>query len=417
MSDTMLLSTPNRRGSGAFKWDLAGEQEIPMWVADMDFAVAPEITDALRRRIEHPVFGYAGVPRSYLEAVCEWEAARNAWTLDPHDLVVVPSVMPAIAVAIQELTRPGDRIATFSPVYFPFFETIRKLGREVVRVPLAETEDADGQRSYAIDADALEAALGRSSLFLLCSPHNPGGRVWRHEELATVRDSAARVGVPVVSDEIHSDLIFPHGRFIPWLTVGPATDHDIALVAPSKTFNIPGLPTATAVIPHRAWRKEYLAAMKARKLDLPNVLAMTAAEAAYRHAGDWLDTVCTTVRDHYEVLRSRMIALEGVSVHRMEGTFIAWLDLRRRWKVTGPAPAPISEPPRNATSDADVDGGSVSERFGAVARQHGVWLSDGRSFGPEGEGFMRMNIATSRENLEAGIGRVAAALDAFDAEL
>ena len=206
------LSVPDRRGSGAFKWDLAGPGEIPMWVADMDYTVAPAVTEALARRIEHPVFGYTGTPESYREALVAWESRRHNWTIDPSHVVTVPSVMPAIAVAIEMLTDPGDRIVTFSPVYYPFFEVIRELGREVVRVPLAEGDPAgaDGAggapttttaagaaipgRHYTFDLEQLEQALDGAALFLLCSPHNPGGRVWTRQELVALRAVTDRAG-------------------------------------------------------------------------------------------------------------------------------------------------------------------------------------------------------------------------------
>ncbi len=393
------ITAPDRRGSGAFKWDLAGADEIPMWVADMDFAVAPAITAALRRRVDHPVFGYTGVPDSYLDAVVEWERTRNDWPLSREQLVVVPSVMPALAAAVAELTRPGDRVATFSPVYFPFFDVVEQQERVLVQVPLAERTAADGWVQYAIDADALAAGLRGASLLLFCSPHNPGGRVWSADELATVCEVARREGVSVVSDEIHSDLVFPGERFVPWLTTGGATDRDMALIAPSKTFNIPGLPTATAIVPDPAWRDAYRRALAARMLKLPNLLAITAAEAAYRGAGDWLDAVRRRIHEHYLLLRELLADEPGVRVHTMEGTFIAWIDFRGRWERVDVA--------------AGRDEASLSRRFGTLARRHGVWLSDGRQFGPEGEGFMRMNLATSRENVEEGIRRLRRALAEF----
>jgi cystathionine beta-lyase len=222
--------------------------------------------------------------------------------------------------------------------------------------------------------------------------------VWRRDELAALRDRAEHAGVPVLSDEIHSDLVFPGETFVPWLSTGGATERDMALIAPSKTFNIPGLPTATAVVPHASWRQQYKAALNAHMLRLPNLLAITAAEAAYRHGAAWLDQVRSTIFDHYHVVRSTLAEEPGVVVHRMEGTFIAWIDLRERWSTL---------PPRD---------GSRSERFGAFARTQGVWLSDGRHFGPEGEGCMRMNVATSRETLEEGLRRFRGALTAFDAQ-
>ncbi|MEX2443429.1 MAG: PatB family C-S lyase [Alkalispirochaeta sp.] len=415
MSDEVrdeLIETPNRRGSGAFKWDLAGEDEIPMWVADMDFSVAPEITDALRRRIEHPIFGYTGVPDSYRNALAHWEVRRNQWEIDPRHMVVVPSVMPAMAVAVEALTTPGDRVVTFSPVYFPFFETVKTMGRTLVRVPLVERDTVDGGVQYAMDYTALAEALEGAALFLFCSPHNPGGRVWTQSELMTLHQTVSSADVPVIADEIHSDLVFPGERFVPWLAVGPATERDMALVAPSKTFNIPGLPTATAIIPGDTWRDGYKRALNAHMLRLPNILALTAAEAAYRHGDRWLDTIQETIQQRYAQLRRVLTPEPGVRVHTMEGTFIAWIDLRERWGMPrGHSPAPL---PASAAVPDEAAGESVSMRFGRIARRQGVWLSDGSQFGPEGEGFMRMNIATSERNVAEGVARFRRALQEFD---
>lgn len=404
------IETPDRRGSGAFKWDLAGDDEIPMWVADMDFSVAPEITAALHERIDHPVFGYTGVPDSYRQALARWESRRNGWEIDPDEMVVVPSVMPAMAVAVEALTTPGDRVVTFSPVYFPFFETVEALGRTLVRVPLVERTTASGGTQYAMDYTALSEALQGAELFLFCSPHNPGGRVWTQGELTTLHRTVAAAGVPVIADEIHSDLVFPGEQFVPWLTVGTATERDMALVAPSKTFNIPGLPTATAIIPGETWRDGYRRALHAHMLRLPNLLALTAAEAAYRHGDRWLDTIQATIHQRYELLRLELKAERGVQVHTMEGTFIAWIDLRERWGL----PRDGVEQPVVAGGEGSEEAEHMSKQFGRLARKHGVWLSEGTQFGPEGEGFMRMNIATSERNVKEGIARFRGALEEFD---
>ncbi len=401
------LVTPDRRGTGSHKWDLAHEDEIPMWVADMDYAVSPCITEALQRRLQHPIFGYAGVPASYLESIAAWEVQRNGWEIPTDRMVVVPGVMPAIALAIQALTQPGDRIVTFSPVYFPFFSVIENLGRRLVRVPLSEEEPSAGERRYHMNLDEAEPALRDAALFLLCSPHNPGGRIWTADELNALRDLARDAEVPVLSDEIHSDLTFPGARFEPWFRTGGATPHDIALIAPSKTFNIPGLPTATAIIPDRAARRRYFRALEARKLNLPNALAMTAAEAAYRGAAEWLESVRRAIHDNYCFTRDVLAGEAGVTVHAAEGTFIPWIDLRERWGLDRRVASP---PPANGSGGGE----SLSGRFGRFARDCGVWLSDGRQFGPEGEGFMRINVATSRDRLAEGLRRFRRALETFD---
>lgn len=402
---------PDRRRSGAFKWDLARPDEIPLWVADMDFPVAPAITEALHRRIEHPIFGYTSVPDGYPAAFVAWQRRRNGWEINPEHLVVVPSVMQGIAVAIEAYTQPGDTIAVFAPVYFPFYDVVEELGRQIRRIPLAINADG-GTARYTFDFDQIEREASLVDAILLCSPHNPGGRVWSREELSRLASITARAGVPVISDEIHSDLLFPDERFVPWLTVstGAATKRagrgDVAFLAPSKTFNIPGLPIAWAVVPDDATRTTLKAALHARMHKLSNVLTTTAAHAAYTGAEGWLDEVRTTLRQRYETVRRTLADHAGVDVFQMEGTFIAWIDLRERWGV-----------PRREQFSADDGRGdlasSVSRRFGVHLRNHGVWLSDGAQFGPEGDGFMRLNFATSRERLEAGLARVAAAIESF----
>ncbi len=392
------LLVPDRRGSGAFKWDLAAPDEIPMWVADMDYAVAPSITEALKRRIDHPVYGYTGTPDSYREALSKWLEKRHAWTVAPDHVVTVPSVMPAIAVAIEMLTRPGDRIVTLSPVYFPFFHVIERLGRTLVRVSLA-VEETDRGPEHRLNLEELERALEGAALFLLCSPHNPGGRVWTADELNSLSRVLERADVPVVADEIHADLTYSDTSFIPWLTIGDKAKRsgvdgrraDISLIAPSKTFNIPGLPLATAIIPNQQVRKRFIEALDARMLRLPNLLALVAGEAAYRHAHDWLDEVRGAIEGNYATLCRILEDERGVRTYAQQGTFIVWLDLRDRI----------------GTSDGSAAG------FGKLARSHGVWLSPGRDFGPEGEGHMRINIATSYALLREGVSRLQRALAEF----
>lgn len=383
-----IETLPDRRGTGAFKWDLARPDEIPLWVADMDFPCASQITAALSQRIQHPVFGYTDVGDEYREAFCRWQQGRNNWTISPDELVIMPGVMPAISLVVERYTRPGDSVAIFSPVYFPFFEVTEQLGRHVVRIPLAIEQEA-GPR-YTIDEVALERALGESRMLLLCSPHNPGGRVWTRDELGMIAAAAQRHRVIVVSDEIHSDLLFPGETFVPWLTLAQA--RDIALLAPSKTFNIPGLPTAVAVIPDEDLRRDVKRTLHARKQDMSNLLAITAAHAAYVHGAAWLDEITAALHRNYRLVVSELAGESGVAVYRMEGTFIAWIDFRERWGAEA----------------------GVSRRFDGVARDHGVWLSRGRLFGPEGEGHMRLNFATAPDRLRAGVRRLRDALAAFD---
>ncbi len=396
---------PGRRSTGSIKWDLASPDEIPLWVADMDFPVPSAVTAALSRRLEHPIFGYSVVPDAYPGAVQAWQKERNGWDFPTRDVVVVPSVMQAIAVVIEEFTTPGERIGVFSPVYFPFYDVVEELGRTVVRIPLMieETEGADPR--YRFDTEALQETVGNLSMILLCSPHNPGGRVWSAGELNAVRKIAGEAGVRVVSDEIHGDLVFPDSTFVPWLKDG-GDSGDIALFAPSKTFNIPGLPTAVAVVHDEETRKRLRNALHARMHKISNLLTMEGALAAYRHGAPWLDGLRPLLRERYGDVLRRCSALEGVRVFAMEGTFIAWIDLRERWGLPRDARFPAAEG-RGA-------GKGVSTRFTAHARTHGVWLSDGSHFGGEGDGFMRLNFATSSELLDEGLTRFERSVRTFE---
>lgn len=406
------MNPSERRGSGSIKWDLGGADEIPLWVADMDFPVAEAITRDLTARIAHPVFGYTLTPPGYLDAIAAWQRERTSWEVAAKELTIVPAMMSAIAQAVLTFTRPGDRIATFSPVYFPFFAVIERLGRTVVRVPLAIATEAGAQSEprgarprYAIDTSRLETMVPGASMLLLCSPHNPGGAVWSREVLSEVASICRRNGVRVVSDEIHADLTHPGVRPVPWATVG--NEGDVTIVSPSKTFNIPGLPTATAYVAGDGPRREFREALGAAKLTEPNLLALIAAHAGYREGGAWLDGVRSRIEKNVLLASRRLEAVDGVRPFAMDATFILWVDVRERWGVD-PALAAVGGVGGGRTFD---EAHSPSMRFGALARRHGVRISEGRQFGPEGEGFVRINVATDEATLEAGLDRLIAALE------
>jgi cystathionine beta-lyase len=371
----------------------------------MDFPVAPQIVDAMKRRLEHPVFGYSSVPASYPYAFRRWQRERNGWEIDPDHLLVIPSVMQGLAVAIEAFTAPGDLVGVLSPVYFPFYDAVEELGRRIVRLPML-IEESDTGRRYRIDYELIREQAPALSIILLCSPHNPGGRVWSAPELAELATIGADTGVPVISDEIHSDLIFPGEQFTPWLTVS-GNAGDLSLLAPSKTFNIPGLPTAWAVVPDPETRQTLAAALHARMHKLSNLLTMEAALAAYRHGGPWLDETRGTLSRHYRLVVDAMEDEAGVDLFTMEGTFIAWIDFRDRWGLRRDRRFPAAEGRQGPER-------SLSRRFGSFARKHGVWLSEGSQFGPEGEGFMRLNFATSEQRLATGLERLAKAITEFD---
>jgi cysteine-S-conjugate beta-lyase len=260
--------------------------------------------------------------------------------------------------------------------------------------------------------EAIKDAGGTLKMILLCSPHNPGGRVWSSQELEALRSVTAAAGVRVVSDEIHGDLTFPGNRFVPWLrdAGGGSGSGDIALFAPSKTFNIPGLPTALAAVGDEETGNRLRGALHARMHKLSNLLTMEAALAAYARGEGWLEELRPLLKERYLQVVERSTELPGVGVFAQEGTFIAWLDFREAWGI------PLDQHfPFAAGRGGDTGAASRSTRFGAHARKEGVWLSDGFQFGPEGEGFMRLNFATSREILHEGLNRLVRSAATFGA--
>lgn len=375
--DEYPLVAPDRRGTDSVKWGLARDGEIPMWVADMDFPVPPAVTEALRRRIEHPVFGYLKHPEELIDAFAQWQQRRHGWQIDPQHVETVPNTMGAIALAVQTWTRPGDGVLVTPPVYFPFYSVVQKLGRRLVRAPLA------AQRGrYELDFDLIDDCAKDAKLMLLCSPHNPGGRVWQADELERLIQIAARRKLRIVSDEIHAELVFPDTTFTS-LCCLPGTSEHVVIQAPSKTFNVPGLPVAFAVIQDAKVRSEFASARAARKLPEHNSLTVAAATAAYRDGDAWMDAVTSRIADNYAAVKRNLSDLDGVQVFAMEGTYLAWLDFSERWA-----------------------GATASEAFGRHMRDAGLWLSHGELFGPEGATCMRLNFATDAAMLTEGCKRL-----------
>jgi cystathionine beta-lyase len=376
-----------RRDTRSLKWDLAKKDELPMWVADMDFAVPPAVVERLRRRVDHPVYGYPLLDESFFTPFISWMSRRHGWQISRESLLYAPGVMPAVHRAIEIHTDPGDEVVIQSPVYFPFFYAIEAHDRVVSTAPLRETER--GSRLYfEMNFDALEESFARGGrLFILCSPHNPVGRVWRKEELQKVADLADRYDVVVVSDEIHGDIIFPGHRFVPYLSLGEAVERrSWATLAPSKTFNIPGLLTAYAVVPHPIMHERVKDAFQRIGSHMPNLFSMEATIAAYEEGSEWLDELIPYLRENYEFVASYVEEkLPSLRAVEQEGTYITWLDFRTILSRSGLDP----------------------KRFATQMRKEGkVWLSPGHVFGTEGEGFMRMNIAAPRERLEEGLQRI-----------
>lgn len=370
----------SRRGTDSYKWDSAGSPDVlPMWVADMDFRTAPAIVDALRRRVEHGIFGYTRVPDSYYEAVTGWFARRHGWTIDRGWMLYTSGVVPAISAVIKALTRPGDKVLVQTPVYNCFFSSIRNNGCGMVASPLVPVDN-----TYVMDYDDLEQKLSdpQVKVMLLCNPHNPVGRVWKREELVRLGDMCIRHGVTVVSDEIHCELVFPGHRYTPFASISEKfLQHSVTCLSPSKAFNIAGLQIANIVCIDAALRAKIDRAINDNEVCDVNPFGVIATQAAYNEGEEWLDQLIGYLHANYLYMQDFCSEnLPQFPLTVLEGTYLVWMDCRT----------------------LDLPSEELERRLVAEA---GLWLNAGTMYGAEGEGFMRWNIACPRTTLAEGLKR------------
>ena len=366
----------NRRGTDCSKWDTTPEGVLPMWVADMDFPCAPAIVEAMRRRLEHPVFGYTRISDADKQAVVDYYCRHHSVHVRPEDLLFTPGVVDSLLLAVHALTKPGDKVLIPSPVYGPFSGVIRRAGRQIVENPLVETPSGRCE----MDLEDLDARLKECRLMLLCSPHNPCGRVWERQTLQAVLDLCKKHNVPLVADEIHCDFVFDGRRHVSALTLEGADTGVAVAVSATKTFNIAGLKHSTMLVPDEALRKAL--SDKADEIGMSggNLLAVIATTAAYTEGDAWLEAVKSAVvanRDYaVEELRKA-----GVRIYPNEGTYLLWLDLRYL-------------------------GLSSAELEARFVEQAKVRLNAGTDYGPRGDGFLRLNLAAPRALIEEGVQRM-----------
>lgn len=372
----------DRRGSGSYKWDDTDQRDvIAMWVADMDFRTAPAIVDALRRRVEHGVFGYTYVPDAYYEALINWFASRHGLSMKREHIIYTSGVVPALSAVIKALTRPGDKVIVQTPVYNCFFSSIRNNGCEAVCSRLLYD---DGY--YTVDFDDLErkASDSRATVMLICNPHNPGGRVWSRDELSRMGDICFRHGVIPVADEIHCELTYPHVKYTPFASISEElARRSVSCMSPSKAFNIAGLQIANILVVDDEMRARIDKAININEVCDVNPFGVEALMAAYNEGGEWLEQLKRYLYDNYCFLEGFFASrLPLMKVTRMEGTYLAWIDCR----LTG------------MTSDEIAD---------KAFKQGRVWINPGDMYGEGGEGFIRINMACARSVLEAGLERLA----------
>lgn len=367
-----------RRGTNCVKWDESPSPEvIPLWVADMDFRVAPAIQKALQQRVEHGVFGYNIVPESYYEAVISWFHRRHQWDIQRSWILYTTAVVPAMSCVIKALTMPGEKVLILSPAYNCFFSSIKNNGCEVLESPLKAVGD-----TFEVDFDDFESKCAdeKTTLFLLCNPHNPSGRVWTKEELQRMYDICKRHGVKVASDEIHCELIMPGHEFVPFGTI---TDDGVVMNSPSKNFNTAGLQIANIICSHPSWRRRIDRAININEVCDVNPFGIVALQAAYNESEDWIDELNQYLWGNYQLLCDFIGEnIPQWKVCRLEGTYLPWVDI----------------------SAMGITSQELCDQLLAEAK---VWINPGTMYGPQtGEGYVRFNIAIQRSRLLDALQRI-----------
>lgn len=371
-----------RRGTNSYKWDSSVDAEVlPLWVADMDFKTAPCIIDALKHRVEQGIFGYTKVPAEYYDATINWFSRRHGWKINGHDdFIYTSGVVPAVSAIIKALTKPGDKVIVQTPAYNCFFSSIRNNDCLLLINPLKRVND-----SFEIDFDDLErcAADNDAKLLLLCNPHNPTGRVWTREELLRIDEICRSNGVKVISDEIHCELVYPPFNYIPFASLSDeAAMNCVTCVSPSKAFNIAGLQIANIISHNHEWLQLIDRAININEVCDVNPFGVIATIEAYNHGEEWLSELLIYLYDNYLTLRDYIAEhLPMLEVCRLEGTYLAWIDCR----------------------SLGIKMDTLEE---ILIRDSKVWLNAGTMYGAEGEGYMRVNLATSRARLLEALRKI-----------
>lgn len=378
-------TVPNRRGTNCFKYDFAREMGmpedvLPLWVADMDFPTAPEVLERLHALAEHGIFGYTGVKDAYFSAVHNWYAQRFGWETQRSWLVTTPGVVFAIAIAIRAFTQKGDAILIQQPVYYPFANKVTENDRQLVVNPLVLKNGR-----YEMDFADMERKIVdyHVKMLLLCSPHNPVGRVWTKEELLRVGEICQKHGVLVVSDEIHADFTYAgHTHRVFASVKSEFADFTITCTAPSKTFNLAGLQNSNIFIPNRQLRHAYKKELSACGCGGTNCMGMAACQAAYEAGADWLEQLKQYLAGNLAYIRQFLREkLPEIALIEPDGTYLVWLDLRKL-------------------------GLTEQQQRQLIVQDAKLWLDTGTLFGQGGEGFERINIACPRTTIEQAMQRL-----------
>ena len=382
--DTIII----RRGTDCEKWDSLADGVLPLWVADMDFRAAPAIVDALKRRANEGVFGYAHPPTVWHESLARWLARRHGWEIEPDTVLDTTGVIPALAATIRAFCKPGDKVVIQPPVYNCFYTVIRDQGCTIVenrlrRVPVSD--GTEGDFSYEIDFEDLERKAADAKLLVLSNPHNPAGRAWRMDELRRVGEICLRHGVFVASDEIHADLQMPGSRHVPFASLGgDFAQNSATFWSATKAFNLAGLQTAAVICANAAARERIRHALRVNRTGELNVFGFVASKTAWDECAPWLDELRDYLHGNYTALlafvRDRLPALQ---VAKLEATYLAWVD----------------------TTSLGVPSAEIARRLEHEAK---VKFSPGAIYGEEkGAAYLRINLACPRATLLEALGRTA----------
>ena len=374
-----------RRGTNSYKWDSAGDADLlRMWLADMDFRTAPPVVEALRKRVEHGIFGYVRVPDAYYAAVTNWFARRHDWQIEKEWIIYTTGVVPALSAVIKALTAPGDKVMVQTPVYNCFFSSIRNNGCGMIANPLIYRNG-----TYQIDFADLEqkAADPSVKVLLLCNPHNPAGRVWTKQELTRIGDICIRNNVWVVADEIHCELVFPGHTYIPFASISQEfLMHSVTCTSPSKAFNLAGLQIANIISADTDIRTKIDKAININEVCDVNPFGVEALMAAYNDGEEWLEELKQYLFANYNYLRVYFEEyLPEFPVATLEGTYLVW-------------------------ADCSVLNQSSDETVKTLLEKEKLWVNEGSLYGEAGEGFIRINIACPRQQLIEGLNRLRRAL-------
>lgn len=391
-----------REGTQSLKYDgrlvtFGTNDVMPMWVADMDFAVPEAITKALQARASHPVFGYSIAPESLYAALMDWLLAKHQWQVKREWIVLTPGVVPSLNLVVAALTAENAGVIVQPPVYFPFFSAVTNQNRRLIENPLAVQNDVTGHSHYEMDFEQLDTCAKDAELLLLCSPHNPVGRVWTKDELLKLLAIAKKHDLIILSDEIHADLVYANAKHQtlsrlaiesePIPSSYPDEQHSIiTAVSPSKTFNIPGLGLSALIVPNSKHRQAIQTHLSKMGVSVTNPFNLAAFEAAYREDSGWLNALIAYLQNTCdEAIAFINTHLPTIKVIRPQGTYLLWLDCR----------------------ELNLDDDALKRLFIQEAQ---LGLSPGAMFGKGGEGFMRMNVGTSKVNVMAALTRIKAAL-------